>query len=159
VQRIGCLAHSRRCFYQGVKESVSETVWIIAQIRQLYLPSKRAIVSGCAIYKAPRTSQICCDTVFSMLYRRWHVSSPRSLTGVLVQPKIIRSGEAPARPSLRPTFPYQEDLVMTRRHEKIQASIFWVCLALALFVSACGQQTPPDTRAADESAIRDLDAQ
>ena len=48
---------------------------------------------------------------------------------------------------------------MTRRHEKIQASIFWVCLALALFVSACGQQTPPDTQAADESAIRDLDAQ
>jgi uncharacterized protein (TIGR02246 family) len=50
---------------------------------------------------------------------------------------------------------------MTSRHEKTQGSkpIFWSCLALVLFVSACGQQTPPDTRAADESAIRDLDAQ
>ncbi len=51
---------------------------------------------------------------------------------------------------------------MTGRQETKQASkpIFWVCLALVLFISACGQQqTPPDTRAADESAIRDLDAQ
>jgi len=50
---------------------------------------------------------------------------------------------------------------MTGRQETKQASkpIFWVCLALVLFISACGQQTPPDTRTADESAIRDLDAQ
>jgi uncharacterized protein (TIGR02246 family) len=50
---------------------------------------------------------------------------------------------------------------MTSRHKKIQGSepIFWGCLALVLLVSACGQQTPPDTRAADESAIRDQDAQ
>ena len=33
------------------------------------------------------------------------------------------------------------------------------CFALLLLVSACGQQTPADTRAADENAIRDLDAQ
>lgn len=31
--------------------------------------------------------------------------------------------------------------------------------ALALWASACGQQVPTDTRAADESAIRQLDAQ
>jgi transposase len=36
VQRIGCLAHSRRRFYQALKESVSEAVWFIVQIRQLY---------------------------------------------------------------------------------------------------------------------------
>jgi uncharacterized protein (TIGR02246 family) len=50
---------------------------------------------------------------------------------------------------------------MSSRHEKVQGSkpIFWCCLALVLFISACGQQTPPDTRSADESTIRDLDAQ
>ena len=32
------------------------------------------------------------------------------------------------------------------------------CLALLLIASACTQQTPVDARAADESAIRDLDA-
>jgi uncharacterized protein (TIGR02246 family) len=32
-------------------------------------------------------------------------------------------------------------------------------LALVLFASGCGQQAPKDTRAANESAIRDLDAQ
>lgn len=31
--------------------------------------------------------------------------------------------------------------------------------AVALLLSACGSSTPPDTRAADEKAIRDLDAQ
>ncbi len=36
---------------------------------------------------------------------------------------------------------------------------FCGCLALLLLASACSQQTPADTRAADESAIRDLDAQ
>ena len=50
---------------------------------------------------------------------------------------------------------------MTDCQEKIRGSkrIFWGCLTLLLFVSACGPQTPPDTRAADESAIKDLDAQ
>lgn len=37
--------------------------------------------------------------------------------------------------------------------------IGWGCLALVLFASACGQQAPKDTRAADESTIRALDAQ
>jgi uncharacterized protein (TIGR02246 family) len=50
---------------------------------------------------------------------------------------------------------------MTSRGEKMQGSkpFFWGCLAVVLFAAACGQQAPPDTRAADESAIRDLDAQ
>jgi uncharacterized protein (TIGR02246 family) len=50
---------------------------------------------------------------------------------------------------------------MASRHEEIKGSkpIFWSCLTLVFFLSACGQQAPPDTRSADESAIRDLDAQ
>jgi hypothetical protein len=36
LQPIGCLAQARRGFYQALKESVSEAVWFIAQIRQLY---------------------------------------------------------------------------------------------------------------------------
>jgi uncharacterized protein (TIGR02246 family) len=35
----------------------------------------------------------------------------------------------------------------------------WGCVALVLLASSCGEKTPPDTRAADESAIRNLDAQ
>jgi uncharacterized protein (TIGR02246 family) len=47
-----------------------------------------------------------------------------------------------------------------RRQEGQRAKpALWCCLALALIASSCGQQTPPDTRAADESAIRALDAQ
>jgi ketosteroid isomerase-like protein len=41
----------------------------------------------------------------------------------------------------------------------LQAAILCGCLALVLFASGCGQQAPKDTRAADESALRDLDAQ
>ena len=50
---------------------------------------------------------------------------------------------------------------MISRHESMQRCkpIFWGCLALVSFVSACGQQAPPNTRATDESAIRDLDIQ
>jgi ketosteroid isomerase-like protein len=50
---------------------------------------------------------------------------------------------------------------MTRRHEKRQPfnKIFSACLALVFIASGCSKQAPPDTRAADESAIRDLDAQ
>ena len=50
---------------------------------------------------------------------------------------------------------------MRGRCEKSQKSrlIVWGGLVLVLFVSACGQQAPPDTRAADEGTIRDLDAQ
>jgi ketosteroid isomerase-like protein len=33
------------------------------------------------------------------------------------------------------------------------------CVALILFAAGCGEQKPPDTRAADEKAIRDADAQ
>ncbi len=37
--------------------------------------------------------------------------------------------------------------------------VLWSCLALILFSGGCGEQKPPDTRAADEKAIRDADAQ
>ena len=37
--------------------------------------------------------------------------------------------------------------------------VLWSCLALILFSAGCGEQKPPDTRAADEKAIRDADAQ
>lgn len=37
--------------------------------------------------------------------------------------------------------------------------VLWSCLALILFSVGCGEQKPPDTRAADEKAIRDADAQ
>ncbi len=46
-----------------------------------------------------------------------------------------------------------------REERQISKPAFWCCLALALIVSSCGQQTLPDTRAADESAIRALDDQ
>jgi hypothetical protein len=36
LRRMGCLAHARRGFYQALKESVTEAVWFIRQIRQLY---------------------------------------------------------------------------------------------------------------------------
>jgi transposase len=36
LHRIGCLAHSRRLFYQALKESLPEAVWFIRQMRQLY---------------------------------------------------------------------------------------------------------------------------
>jgi uncharacterized protein (TIGR02246 family) len=48
---------------------------------------------------------------------------------------------------------------MATRCEKASKAAFCGCLALLLLTSACSQQTPTDTRAADESAIRDLDAQ
>jgi transposase len=36
LERIGCLAHSRRLFYQALKESLCEAVWFIGQMRLLY---------------------------------------------------------------------------------------------------------------------------
>jgi uncharacterized protein (TIGR02246 family) len=48
---------------------------------------------------------------------------------------------------------------MTSRCEKGSKAAFCGCLALLLLASSCSQQTPADTRAVDESAIRDLDAQ
>jgi uncharacterized protein (TIGR02246 family) len=35
----------------------------------------------------------------------------------------------------------------------------WGCVAVIFIASGCGEKTPPDTRAADESTIRALDAQ
>jgi uncharacterized protein (TIGR02246 family) len=35
----------------------------------------------------------------------------------------------------------------------------WVSLVVILLAAGCGENKPPDTRAADEKAIRDLDAQ
>jgi transposase len=36
LQRIGCLGHSRRKFYKALQESVSEGLWFILKIRELY---------------------------------------------------------------------------------------------------------------------------
>ena len=40
-----------------------------------------------------------------------------------------------------------------------EAAIGWSCLALLLFAAGCAQPPPKDTRAADETTIRALDAQ
>jgi ketosteroid isomerase-like protein len=50
---------------------------------------------------------------------------------------------------------------MTTRRVKHQGSKLALCggIALLLLATACTQQAPPDTRAADEAAIRDADAQ
>jgi len=49
----------------------------------------------------------------------------------------------------------------TRRSKRtfIQSAAGGICMALILVASGCAEKTPPDTRAADESAIRNLDAQ
>jgi transposase len=36
LHRIGCLAHSRRWFYQALRESLPEALWFIRRMRQLY---------------------------------------------------------------------------------------------------------------------------
>jgi uncharacterized protein (TIGR02246 family) len=43
-----------------------------------------------------------------------------------------------------------------RRRKKV-APVLLACAAVILLASGCGQQAPPDTRAADESTIRELD--
>ncbi|MGH9747304.1 MAG: YybH family protein [Candidatus Acidiferrales bacterium] len=50
---------------------------------------------------------------------------------------------------------------MIRRRKKAMhfARLFSASLALILIAAGCGKQAPPDTRAADEATIRDLDAQ
>jgi len=54
-----------------------------------------------------------------------------------------------------------EELEMITHHEKGQRStvVFAGCVALLLFTLACQPQPLPDRRTADESAVRDLDAQ
>jgi uncharacterized protein (TIGR02246 family) len=48
---------------------------------------------------------------------------------------------------------------MTSRCNTRPTAVFCACLASLLFAASCGQPAPVDTRAADEKAIRDLDAQ
>lgn len=49
---------------------------------------------------------------------------------------------------------------MSIRHEThLSRKIFWSGLALPLFLAGCGQQTPPDTRAAEEATLRSLNDQ
>lgn len=36
IQRIGCLAHARRRFYEALKENLPDAIWFINQIRLLY---------------------------------------------------------------------------------------------------------------------------
>ena len=42
IQRLGCLAHSRRKFYKAALEGDREAIWFIAQMRQLYRIEKEA---------------------------------------------------------------------------------------------------------------------
>jgi len=48
IERNGCLAHARRRFYQALKESVSDAIWFIAQIRQLYRLEEQIRLLGSA---------------------------------------------------------------------------------------------------------------
>ena len=49
---------------------------------------------------------------------------------------------------------------MAFRYEVARGTkLLWGFLAVVLFVAGCGEQKPPDTRAADEKAIHDADAQ
>jgi len=42
LERIGCLAHSRRRFYAALKENLAEAIWFIGQFRQLYRIEEQA---------------------------------------------------------------------------------------------------------------------
>jgi len=50
---------------------------------------------------------------------------------------------------------------MTRHRNAERRFSAWIlaCLTLVLAASGCGKSQPPDTRAADEKALRDVDAQ
>src|SRR5208283_325333 len=37
LKRLGCLSHARRRYYKAAEESCAQSIWFIAQIRQLYL--------------------------------------------------------------------------------------------------------------------------
>ena len=47
----------------------------------------------------------------------------------------------------------------TRRQTISSLKLFCSCFALSLFVAGCGQQAPPDTRAAEETTLRSLNDQ
>jgi uncharacterized protein (TIGR02246 family) len=47
----------------------------------------------------------------------------------------------------------------TRRQTHTFHKVLWPCFALSLVVAGCGQQTPPDTRAAEETTLRALNTQ
>jgi len=47
----------------------------------------------------------------------------------------------------------------TRRQTISLLKLFCSCFALSLFVAGCGQQAPPDTRAAEETTLRSLNDQ
>jgi hypothetical protein len=42
LRRIGCTSHSRRKFHKALKESVSDALWFIGQIRRLYKLERQA---------------------------------------------------------------------------------------------------------------------
>jgi uncharacterized protein (TIGR02246 family) len=51
-------------------------------------------------------------------------------------------------------------VIMSVRRQTISSlKVFWSCFALSLFVAGCGQQAPPDTRAAEETTLRSLNDQ
>ncbi len=47
----------------------------------------------------------------------------------------------------------------SRQKQKRSSTMLWPSLLLAIVAVGCGQTPPPDTRAADEAALRSLDAQ
>jgi uncharacterized protein (TIGR02246 family) len=49
--------------------------------------------------------------------------------------------------------------MLIHRQTVSSQKIFWSCFVLPLFVAGCGQQAPPDTRAAEETALRALNDQ
>ena len=58
LKRNGCLAHSRRKFYQALEESLTEAAWFIERIRELYQieDQVRALPPARSPGRAPRTS-------------------------------------------------------------------------------------------------------
>ena len=46
LKRIGCVSHSRRRFYKALRESCSEGLWFIGQMRQLYQLERE--LKGCS---------------------------------------------------------------------------------------------------------------
>jgi hypothetical protein len=68
-----------------------------------------------------------------------------------------RSGSGHCEAALLATaalIPYDVQRIAHELWDYAELKGFCGCLALLLLASACSQQTPADTRAADESAIR-----